>query len=86
MADLRYYVRATPLPGSWGTPAESQQLPSEPCVLAISSSTLQGTYLNPRLRAMYEGLRTTQEPIDVLGGTIYLYAFPPGTRLDLGTR
>jgi hypothetical protein len=42
-------------------------------VLAISATHLQGTYLTPDLRMEMLRLRHTLEPIDVLGGTIYLY-------------
>jgi len=82
MADPLYYVSATPLPGTWGS-LEEPQPPREPGVLAISASTLQGIYLNPQLRLMYESLRMEQQPIDVLGGTIYLYPFPSSARGSL---
>src|SRR5439155_10919065 len=49
-------------------------------VLAISATHLQGIYNNvpehPELRDIYGPLRD-QKPIDVLGGSIYLYRWPP---------
>jgi 4-amino-4-deoxy-L-arabinose transferase-like glycosyltransferase len=82
MADPMYYLKATLLPGSWGTLSEPE-LPRQPGVIAVSASTLQGTHLNPQLRAMYESLRMDQQPIDVLGGTFYLYPFPASARGSL---
>ena len=51
-----------------------------PGILAISATALQGVYLTdeqfPGLRQDYARLRRA-EPLEVLGGTIYLYAWPP---------
>ena len=53
---------------------------TDPGVIAISATALQGVYLTdekfPGLRELYARLRQT-EPIAVLGGTIYLYRWPP---------
>jgi hypothetical protein len=45
-----------------------------PGVLAISATNLQGIYTAPELEPMLRELRRT-EPMEVLGGTIYLYRF-----------
>jgi hypothetical protein len=62
-----YGIKYFNLPGGYvfGPPA---QQPTEG-VIAISATNLQGTYMYPRI---YEALQT-KEPLDVLGGTIYLY-------------
>jgi hypothetical protein len=52
------------------------QWPSEPGVIAVSASTLQGTRLNPRLRQVWRRF-ASREPLEVLGGTIYLFDFEP---------
>jgi len=49
---------------------------SRPGVVAISATHLQGIYLNGNLRAFVATYRK-QKPIEVLGGTIYLYPWPP---------
>ena len=41
-------------------------------VIAISATQLQGIYLTPNARSHYERLRSAH-PIDVLGGSIYIY-------------
>ena len=47
-------------------------MPGKPGVIAVSATHLQGMYIPPDLQWFYRALRT-QQPIDVLGGTIYLY-------------
>jgi hypothetical protein len=47
-------------------------MPTDPGVIAVSATHLQGMYVAPNLQWFYRALRT-QKPIDVLGGTIYLY-------------
>ena len=54
-----------------------EQRPDAPGVIAISASRLQGVHLSPELRAFYRDLLNDQEPIDVLGGSIYLFEYPP---------
>jgi hypothetical protein len=48
------------------------ELRGEPGILAVSATELQGIYQDD----VYERLRGV-EPLDVLGGTIYLYRWPP---------
>jgi hypothetical protein len=84
MADAGYYLDSyTALPGHSSSPL-SPQLPREPGVLAISATHLQGIYLDPATRAMYRALYEKHEPIQILGGTIYLYRFDDSVRRDLG--
>jgi hypothetical protein len=69
MADPEAYgIVYKNLPGGYpfGPPVEQ---PQGECILAISATALQGVYLGPE---MYAQLRK-REPMDVLGGTIYLY-------------
>jgi 4-amino-4-deoxy-L-arabinose transferase-like glycosyltransferase len=64
-ADPGYYVRYTMLkPGT---------IPRESGVIAISATYLQGIYLND---SMYSAL-ASREPREVLGGTVYLFDYPP---------
>jgi hypothetical protein len=75
MADPGYYLsNYTPLPGNSGSLLEPQQ-PTEPGVLAISASNLQGIYLEEPMRSRHRKLLETERPIQVLGGSIYLYQF-----------
>ena len=71
-----YGIRYTNIPtGYWlGPPPES---PSSPGVIAISATILQGPYL-PRQKGQpsYAPLWNL-EPIEILGGSIYLFRFPP---------
>lgn len=66
-------IRYTNLPGGYkfGPPF---QWPREPGVIAVSATQLQGIYLSPELRVYYAKLRD-EPPIEVLGGTIYLYQY-----------
>lgn len=67
-------LRATHAPGSWaGGP---QRPPTPGSVLAVSASHLQGTYYREPLRSEVTAWQR-QRPLDVLGGTIYLYRVPP---------
>jgi 4-amino-4-deoxy-L-arabinose transferase-like glycosyltransferase len=74
LADPRYYgIEYTTMNFNW--PMQPRGLPGpEPGVLAIGAMLLQGTYVPP-LRGQLAELRR-QEPIEVLGGTIYLYRLP----------
>jgi hypothetical protein len=38
---------------------------------------MQGVHLSPSLREFYRKLLANQRPIDVLGGSIYLFEYPP---------
>jgi hypothetical protein len=58
---------------AFGPPREPMTAPG---VLAISATNLQGIYTAPELEPMLERLRDT-EPVEVLGGTMYLYRFSP---------
>ncbi len=49
---------------------------TSPGVLAVSATMLQGIYAEDDFRAIYSTLRKLQ-PFEVLGGTIYLYHWPP---------
>jgi hypothetical protein len=44
--------------------------------VAISATNLQGIYNGQTLRRVYGALRN-EKPIAVLGGSIYLYRWPP---------
>jgi 4-amino-4-deoxy-L-arabinose transferase-like glycosyltransferase len=75
MADPGFYLGSyAALPGN-SSSQSLPQLPREPGVLAISASNLRGIYLDPPTRAMYRDLYEQHEPMEVLGGTIYLYRF-----------
>lgn len=56
--------------GSWA-PGEGES-PTPGSVLAVSATHLQGTYFSNALRKQMADLRS-REPIEALGGTIYLY-------------
>ena len=79
-ADPHYYgLKYVSLPGS--TQGDAEPPPaltslSDRGVIAISATHLQGTYLPAPLRRFYGRLRK-QEPIGVLGGSIYLYRVGP---------
>lgn len=72
MADPAYYgIDYINLPGGYryGPPA---RLPTEPGIIAISATHLQGIHLEPSLRDYYAPLRQAR-PVTVLGGSIYLF-------------
>ncbi len=74
-ADPEFYgVRYINLPGGYPF-GPAAQLPSEPGVIAISVTHLQGVYDDAKLHALYEPLRHAT-PLAVLGGTIYLFEYP----------
>jgi hypothetical protein len=69
MCDPEFYgINYTNLPGGYpfGPPVEQ---PQGEGIIAVSATALQGVYLGPE---MYAQLRA-REPLEVLGGTIYLY-------------
>jgi hypothetical protein len=73
-----YGIRAKRMPGGVQSPGVPPALPSGPgrAIVAVSASNLQGMYIPPGLRPIYQTIRGW--PVrDVLGGTIYLYDFPP---------
>jgi hypothetical protein len=78
MADPEYYgIKAPHLPWSYNNFVQSQAPdPRQPAVLAISATHLQGLYLAPQWQAIYGDWRK-REPFKILGGSIYLYDFPP---------
>jgi hypothetical protein len=73
IADPAYYgIDYVNLPGGWGL-GPPTTMPSEPGVIAISATRLQGIY-TPDLERLYAPLRA-QKPMAVIGGSIYLYPF-----------
>lgn len=66
-------LRSINAPGSWAP--GPQQTPIPGSVIAISASHLQGTHYLAALRKEMAQWQK-QTPIDVLGGTIYLYRVP----------
>jgi hypothetical protein len=76
MADpAAYGIRYVNLAGGYRYGPE-QQLPTAPGIIAISATHLQGMYLwKPELERAYAFYRR-QQPVQVLGGTIYLYEWP----------
>jgi hypothetical protein len=53
------------------------ELSNEPGTLAVSATMLQGVYTPDSMRSIYQSLRYKLTPFEVLGGTIYLYHWPP---------
>jgi len=78
MADPAYYnIHYTPLPENFildGSPA--LQSLSSPGVIAISATNLQGPFLTREQRKLYAPYRH-RKPREILGGSIYLYDYPP---------
>lgn len=71
-------IKATHLPGGYifaQYTSNPPQIPSEPGVLAVSATNLLGVYYGPDERQAY-GQLMAHEPLEVLGGSIYLYPFP----------
>lgn len=76
IADPEYYgVKALHLPGGYVFAQPQVPDPRYDAVLAVSATNLQGIYLPPDLRASYAEL-LKREPLEVLGGSIYLYYIP----------
>jgi hypothetical protein len=73
-ADPAYYLKFGSLPGN-ATLAGQLEVPREPGVFAISATHLQGMYLDTMHVAIYRELMRAQKPMEILGGTIYLYEF-----------
>ena len=60
----------------YGTPLTVPE-PQQPGILAYSATWLQGTYLPPgKQRDQLDLIRQRCQPLDVLGGSIYLYQLP----------
>jgi hypothetical protein len=77
-ADPRHYgIRYISLPGGYVLDPPPRTL-TAPGVIAINTTVLQGIYssTDSDTRAFYAPLRNRQ-PIDCLGGSIYLYDFSP---------
>jgi hypothetical protein len=73
--DPRFYgLRYTPLIGNSNPPGEVPP-PARPGVMAVSVSLIQGMYGQPERNAVYAPLRN-REPMEILGGSIYLYRLP----------
>lgn len=79
IADPAYYgIEATHLPpraNSWRF-ASAHGLPTGPCYLAVSATSLQGIYTDSHWRSEFLALQQRQ-PVAVLGGSIYVYELPP---------
>jgi hypothetical protein len=50
---------------------------SDPGVVAVSATNVQGIYTGPTLLKEYQDLLHHEEPMEILNGTIYLYRWPP---------
>jgi hypothetical protein len=72
-----YGIRYTNLPGGYnlGPPPEPV---TEPGVIAISVTAIQGIYISPQEKAQFDLLKKIQ-PEEVLGETIYLYRVETAT-------
>lgn len=68
-------IQYTPLPGYYNGVPDLPPDPSQPGVLVISATLLQGIYIRSPWDAMYAEIRTWK-PREVLGGSIYIYDFP----------
>ena len=76
MADpWAYGIEYTPFPGGYAFGAKPI-ISGDPGFLAISATILQGIYNDPDLRDAYARLHEL-EPVEVLGGSIYIYRWPP---------
>jgi 4-amino-4-deoxy-L-arabinose transferase-like glycosyltransferase len=77
-ADPAYYgIDRHELPGGWPFRAPEPGPPPVRCYLAVSATSLQGTYVSSPWREFYAFLRETRTPREVLGGTIYIYDWSP---------
>jgi hypothetical protein len=83
-----YGIDYSNFPGGYGF-GPPYKVRNDPGVLAISATNLQGMYVHddPQMQRFLAHLRATP-PLEVLGGTIYLYRWPiPGiTRVQLTTQ
>ncbi|HSV14693.1 MAG TPA: hypothetical protein VLI90_10555 [Tepidisphaeraceae bacterium] len=77
LADPHYYgVNYTPLPGGYRYDP-TPQWPRGRCVVAVSATYLQGLLVDPELYDTFYRKVAALRPDDVLGGSLYLYEFPP---------
>src|SRR5207248_3317284 len=77
-ADPSFYgIRYINLPSGYFL-NPTAQLPDAPGVIAVSATKLQGIHVYPQVLGFYDALRA-QRPCEVLGGTIYLYDYPPSS-------
>ena len=72
-----YGIDFTPMPGGYAQ-GRQPQWPAATGVLAVSATRLQSIYGSDELRGVYLNLMS-RRPMAVLGKTIYLYEFPPGS-------
>jgi hypothetical protein len=76
-ADPAYYgIKYVPLVGGY-LYDKNRTLPSSPGVIAISASILQGLSHDPQADPTFQKMLLNLRPIQILGGTIYLYRWPP---------
>jgi hypothetical protein len=76
LADPAYYgIKYVPLPGGYHYDPKPAW-PTTPCVMAVSASYLQGLYVDSQLYQEFYKPLAHQHPIEILGGSIYLYAYP----------
>jgi hypothetical protein len=76
LADPAYYgLKYVPLPGGYRYDAKPF-FPDRPCVLAVSATYLQGLYVDPLLYAQFYKPLARKQPIEILAGSIYLFAYP----------
>jgi hypothetical protein len=76
LADPAYYgLKYVPLPGGYRYDPKPF-FPDRPCVLAVSATYLQGLYVDPQLYAQFYKPLARKQPIEILGGSIYLFAYP----------
>ena len=57
-------------------PPDESQFTGQPVVFAFSATLLQGTYMTTARHREYGKFQELQQPIAVLGGSIYLYEEP----------
>jgi hypothetical protein len=75
LADPKYYgVKYVPLPGGYHYDPKPYW-PERPCVMAVSVSYLQGLYVDSQLYQQFYKPLARQQPIEILGGSIYLFAY-----------
>ena len=73
-----YGIRYEAVPGGFARPgAEATTWPREPGVLAVSVTKMHGQYFAVAAAREYYHKLTQGEPIAVLGGSIYLFRYPP---------
>jgi len=73
-----YGIRRVDMWGGWPWGKWETEI-AVPSTVAISATNLQGVYLPPQVRDAYKTWFADREPREVLGGTIYIYDWPPAT-------